>query len=56
MMMSQLGILKDYTSFEDWREKFDARLADRVGLRKLFEDRIKELKLEKVPREELILE
>jgi hypothetical protein len=47
---------KDYASFEDWREKFDARLADRAGLQKLFEDRIKELKLEKVPREDLVLE
>jgi hypothetical protein len=47
---------KNYISFEDWREKFDARLADRVGLQKLFEDKIKEFKLEKVPREELILE
>jgi hypothetical protein len=47
---------KNYASFEDWREKFDARLADRVGLQNLFEDKIKEFKLEKVPREELILE
>ncbi|MDR2067387.1 MAG: hypothetical protein LBP41_00130 [Holosporaceae bacterium] len=47
---------KSYTSFEDWREKFNARLADRAGLQKLFEDKIKEHKLEKVPREELILE
>ncbi|MDR1561076.1 MAG: hypothetical protein LBS23_01840 [Holosporaceae bacterium] len=47
---------KNYTSFEDWREKFDARLADRAGLQKLFEDKIKEHKLEKVPKEELILE
>jgi hypothetical protein len=47
---------KNYTSFEDWRAKLDARLADRAGLQKLFEDKVKEFKLTKVPREELICE
>jgi hypothetical protein len=47
---------KPYKSVEDWRQQFDARLANPDALRKQFEDKIVELKLTKVPRYDLILE
>jgi hypothetical protein len=47
---------KPYKSVADWRQQFDAKLANPDLLRKQFEDRIVELKLTKVPRYDLVLE
>lgn len=47
---------KKYASVKEWREKLDARLADREGLQRLVEENIKKRGLEGVPRQELILE
>ena len=47
---------KKYASVKEWREKLDARLADREGLQRLVEENIKKRGLENIPRQELILE
>jgi hypothetical protein len=47
---------KKYASVKEWREKLNARLADREGLQRLVEENIKKRGLENIPRQELILE
>ena len=47
---------KPYKSVKDWREQLNARMADRDRLHKIVDENIKELGLENIPRQDLILE